>query len=56
MFQISQIAIEDVDRSSTLNISDVGKFCIVVCGCFMLYDTVEQAELAQSALLKTVQP
>lgn len=49
---VFQLTEEQVERSSTLEVSDVGKWCFVLKGCIQGFkDTAEEAE----QLLKYVQ-
>lgn len=44
VFQLTQ---EDIDRSSTLDDKDLGKWCYIIRGCIEgFHDTREEAELA----------
>ncbi len=45
---IVQITAGDVERSSTLEVDDIGKWCLVVQGCFLgFYDTRAEAQVAR---------
>ena len=42
---VFQIAQEDIERSSTLDDEDLGKWCFIVRGCFFgFFPTREEAE------------
>jgi hypothetical protein len=41
---IIQVTAEDVERSSTLEDTDVGRWAIIHLGCWFLFDTREEAQ------------
>lgn len=48
---IVQITLEDVERSSTLEPEDIGKWCVVIAGTFQGFcDTRAEAEALKGAL------
>lgn len=48
---IYQLTEEDIERSSTLNKSDIGKWCYFACGCHQgFFDTKEQLDSLLVAL------
>lgn len=41
---IVMVTVDDVERSSTLERTDVGRWAIIHLGCWFLFDTKEEAQ------------